>query len=456
MMDFMKYKTVPNNNPIFSDPTVIIQKMQLELERRDSLIEEQQKRIFQLEDEIKRHNKQIQELVIQLSNKEQKTKSESNYKPPQSRYWTAEEHERFIEAVKRYGSKDVKAIAQYVGTRNPTQVRTHAQKYYLRLERERKRREDPENAGNSPPGDDNPEARPSDESIDGNMSQIPDSEKDPESPESKRQGRKRSSISRRGSLPADLGTPIMVREPPGGVVHSTRQQLLCAQPLVSAMKGLSPQEFNLFIEGLLSSPEEKDINKKCKLISERFLPKYSTEDIKQCYVILHNFVKNKENSEESDIKRIKPEFSGGFDGQYTTTVMPSSQGQGIFRYDLASQQPSNLIRYPPFNSYNGIQILEGYSTPGYSNPSTFVSTTSPDSSMLRRASYPMDSFSVTKAVTPNENLVESTQQSTTTEFPTENLFQQEYAHWNNGEPSQQVPTSEQIQNTNKSQRENIL
>ncbi len=29
--------------------------------------------------------------------------------------------------------KDVKAIAQFVGTRNSTQVRTHAQKYFMKL-----------------------------------------------------------------------------------------------------------------------------------------------------------------------------------------------------------------------------------------------------------------------------------------------------------------------------------
>jgi hypothetical protein len=34
-----------------------------------------------------------------------------------------------------YGHKDVKAIARFVGTRNATQVRTHAQKYFLKLEK---------------------------------------------------------------------------------------------------------------------------------------------------------------------------------------------------------------------------------------------------------------------------------------------------------------------------------
>jgi len=36
----------------------------------------------------------------------------------------------------------VKSIALHVGTRNATQVRTHAQKYYLRIDREKKRKEE--------------------------------------------------------------------------------------------------------------------------------------------------------------------------------------------------------------------------------------------------------------------------------------------------------------------------
>lgn len=55
-----------------------------------------------------------------------------------SRYWTPPEHKRFLEALKKFGPKDVRAIATYVGTRNATQVRTHAQKYFLRMAREAK------------------------------------------------------------------------------------------------------------------------------------------------------------------------------------------------------------------------------------------------------------------------------------------------------------------------------
>lgn len=38
--------------------------------------------------------------------------------------------------MERFGPKDVRAIAAYVGSRNATQVRTHSQKYTLRLQRE--------------------------------------------------------------------------------------------------------------------------------------------------------------------------------------------------------------------------------------------------------------------------------------------------------------------------------
>jgi len=56
----------------------------------------------------------------------------------QSRYWTSEEHQRFLDAMERFGPKDVRAIAAHVGSRNATQVRTHSQKYTLRLQREGK------------------------------------------------------------------------------------------------------------------------------------------------------------------------------------------------------------------------------------------------------------------------------------------------------------------------------
>jgi len=59
----------------------------------------------------------------------------------QRRYWTDQEHERFLDAIQNFGHKNVKAISAYVGTRSATQVRTHAQKYFLKAARENKARE---------------------------------------------------------------------------------------------------------------------------------------------------------------------------------------------------------------------------------------------------------------------------------------------------------------------------
>ena len=64
----------------------------------------------------------------------QKDNSGNKNPKSQSRYWTTEEHKQFLIGLEKYGSRDVKAIASLVGTRNATQVRTHAQKYFLRLQ----------------------------------------------------------------------------------------------------------------------------------------------------------------------------------------------------------------------------------------------------------------------------------------------------------------------------------
>ena len=56
-------------------------------------------------------------------------------KPGQTRYWTEEEHERFLEAIAEYGEKAYVAISNYVETRTPKQVRTHAQKFQMKMAR---------------------------------------------------------------------------------------------------------------------------------------------------------------------------------------------------------------------------------------------------------------------------------------------------------------------------------
>mmetsp|Transcript_3695 Transcript_3695/g.7074 ORF Transcript_3695/g.7074 Transcript_3695/m.7074 type:complete len:375 (-) Transcript_3695:367-1491(-) len=79
--------------------------------------------------------------IEQLHQQIQQCENErERHEPKQTRrYWSQEEHNRFLEALKKFGQKDVRAIANYVGTRNPAQVRTHAQKYFLRIQKEQRK-----------------------------------------------------------------------------------------------------------------------------------------------------------------------------------------------------------------------------------------------------------------------------------------------------------------------------
>jgi SHAQKYF class myb-like DNA-binding protein len=55
--------------------------------------------------------------------------------------WSMDEHFRFIEALQLYG-KEWKRVQQHVGSRSSTQARSHAQKFFVKLEKRGQRLED--------------------------------------------------------------------------------------------------------------------------------------------------------------------------------------------------------------------------------------------------------------------------------------------------------------------------
>ncbi|XP_010058477.2 transcription factor SRM1-like [Eucalyptus grandis] len=70
----------------------------------------------------------------------QKSKGKSKVEPKRERKrgiaWTKEEHERFLGGLQIYGKGDWKSISKYVVmSKTPTQVASHAQKYFNRKDR---------------------------------------------------------------------------------------------------------------------------------------------------------------------------------------------------------------------------------------------------------------------------------------------------------------------------------
>lgn len=49
--------------------------------------------------------------------------------------WTQEEHDKFLEGLKLFG-KDWRQIEEHIGSRTCAQIRSHAQKYFNKLNRE--------------------------------------------------------------------------------------------------------------------------------------------------------------------------------------------------------------------------------------------------------------------------------------------------------------------------------
>ena len=103
--------------------------VKLELKVKEEEKEEEKDESFEMRVELKESEDEEDE-------KEGKNSAEAN-----NGRWTKAEHKLFLEALGLYG-KDWKKVQKYVGTRTTTQARSHAQKYFGKLEREGKKSND--------------------------------------------------------------------------------------------------------------------------------------------------------------------------------------------------------------------------------------------------------------------------------------------------------------------------
>ena len=92
------------------------------------------------------HHLQNENLKMELRLLRHATQNAPSEPERPTRYWSAAEHKRFLEAIQmyvslrcvehpRFGEDNKSAISLYVGTRSVNQIRSHMQKYKKRMVR---------------------------------------------------------------------------------------------------------------------------------------------------------------------------------------------------------------------------------------------------------------------------------------------------------------------------------
>eukprot|EP00163_Fabomonas_tropica_P016378 TRINITY_DN293_c0_g1_i1.p1 TRINITY_DN293_c0_g1~~TRINITY_DN293_c0_g1_i1.p1 ORF type:complete len:505 (-),score=126.91 TRINITY_DN293_c0_g1_i1:519-2033(-) len=235
----------PGHNTSLTSPQ---EDLELELSLRGRLIVDQQRRIVELESELAHAQAEITKLKEKVEEFKNANKKEEE-KKPQSRYWTPEEHDRFLDGLEKFGAKDVKSISAYVGSRNATQVRTHAQKYYLRLMRETEREKALKEGGVAPAG----------------VKRQAVYMRSPNKKKKQKTGESQASDS-------DADLKKLESERPG-----------------ATEKKWQPSEYVLLDKGLKEFSNEHDMKVVYKRISEIFLPKRTPEEVAE----LHKYYQTK-------------------------------------------------------------------------------------------------------------------------------------------------------------------
>lgn len=333
--------------------------LEFELRYRGNMIVDQQRKIQILEDELKRTRDQMELMGSQLVNYEQERIKEK--KKPQSRYWTPEEHQRFLEALTKYGHKDVKAISLHVSTRNATQVRTHAQKYFLRLERERRKK---------------PDGSDKDSNNDGYIS----SDMDDGSPDGI------------GSPMEDsLNAPVLTRRKRSSSFTIAPAQAKLSsehrEAVLSALPGSwNNDDYDQFVKGLTSycDKPDMDMNSMCRAICDHYLSHHSVEEVETCYRQLQKCLKQK-SAAMSSPKRRRANSKGESPSQpQPQLLLPASSANPFNAFNMNS---SGISSFASAGSSMSLHPFHVASQPGFSVSSSLTpSMSSPaGSSTLSRS-----------------------------------------------------------------------
>lgn len=329
--------------------------LEFELRYRGNMIVDQQRKIQQLEEELKRTRDQMDLMNNQIASYEQERMKER--KKPQSRYWTPDEHQRFLEALSKYGHKDVKAISMHVSTRNATQVRTHAQKYFLRLERERRKKGDDDGRedGDSS-GDD---LYHSDQSL------SPLEELSPQQPiqsvatppQPMQQSSQNALARRRRST--SLITPSL-----GKSASQHRDSVLVELP------SWTPEDYDQFVKGLLALVDkQQDLEQISKAIRDAYLPHLLVEDVEICYKLVHKFLKQKPATQPPSVSSPKRRRTSKPELPINMPLISEGPLPAMGSMSLSSSGPSSS----PFTSFiGGMPNVSGGALPlpQYGNMST--------------------------------------------------------------------------------------
>jgi len=172
-----------------------------------------------------------------------------------------------------------------VNTRNATQVRTHAQKYFLRLERERRKKGDEDGANREHDGYNSS----GDEMYNSDQSMSPTEELSPPTGiTTPPQSSQPISILLQNNAPRRRRSTSLIAPSLGKFATQHKDAVLAEHP------SWSSEDYDQFVKGLLSLiDKQEDLSQACRAIREGYLSHISIDDVESCYRLLNRLLKQK-------------------------------------------------------------------------------------------------------------------------------------------------------------------